>query len=636
MPVNLVEKPMRNYLIQSRQFSRRALLATTIQMGMLSVLGGRLYQLQVLESARFKTLSDGNRMRLYPVLPPRGRIFDRNGNVLAEGFLRYQAYYDPPGKKRTEEMDRVLEEIQLLLKKSDEEIQEILERIEKARRNELVMVDDYLNWEEVARLEVSRPNLPGVTISKPEMRNYPYGSVTAHLIGYTGTPSEKDLKENPQYEQLFRDPQFKVGKSGLEKALEERIRGQVGVRQAEVDARGHYVRELNVDNGQPGEDISLTIDIELQKYVIEQISGKGGIEKEGGSATVIDIVNGDVLAMASVPSYDPNQFIRGIDPDYWKALTGNDDKPLINKATRSQYPPGSTFKPIVALAALHAGAITTADRVYCPGFYDFGGRKFHCWERNGHGEVNVEEALGVSCNVFFYDVSRKIGVNKIAEYARKFGLGEPTGIELGNERRGIVPDKQWKRDTMNKPWYQGETLNTAIGQGYSLTTPIQLAVLMARLASGGKKITPRLLRSTSIEDMELVQIDSGEKLLLPRQSENFEQIEGILPWHMRTVMRGLNLVVNDPMGSVYRKRIRDPELAFAGKTGTAQVVNRTFFRLPKNAAQRYHSLFIGFAPVHNPRYAVSVVIEHGGYGSQVAAPIAREILLKAQQLRSGE
>lgn len=627
---------MRNYLVQSKQFSRRAFLASAGQVGLLSLLGGRLYQLQVVDSDRYKTLSDGNRMRLYPQLPPRGRVFDRNGNVLAEGFLRYQAYYDPPGRKITEDVSSVLAELKTLLNKSDEEIALIVKRIEESKRNELIMVDDYLAWDEVAKLEVSRPNLPGVAISVPEMRNYPYGIITSHIIGYTGTPSENDIKQNPQFEQLMRDPQFRVGKSGIERSLEDRLRGTAGVRQVEVDARGHHIRELKVNKGTPGEDLTLTIDIELQKYVIEQIGGKGGIEKEGGSAIVLDVTNGDILALASVPGYDPNQFIRGVDQKFWNALTKNQDKPLNNKTIRSQYPPGSTFKPIVALAALHAGVINTDSRVYCPGHYDFGGRRFHCWERNGHGEVNVEEAIGVSCNVFFYEVSRRLGVDKIAEFARKFGLGVETGIELPGELSGVVPDREWKKNTLGKPWYQGETLNTGIGQGYTLVTPIQLAVAAARLASRGRKITPRLVRSASVDDMEMVKIDTGEKILMPRQQESFEQIEGILPWHMQTIHNGMNLVVNDPMGSVFRRRIRDEGMAFAGKTGTAQVVNRTFMKLPDDAAQRYHSLFIGYAPVQDPRYAIAVIIEHGGYGSQVAAPIAREILLKVQQLRSGE
>ncbi len=627
---------IRNKLQLDKQFSRRAFLYGGIQGLMFGGLAARLYYLQMMQAENFQTLAEGNRMRLFPVLPSRGRLLDRSGHMLAEGFLRYQAFYDPPGHDLTQPIINIVETLQQILHLDDEAVKNILEKIQNASSKEKILIDDYLNWEEVAALEVQRPQLPGIELKRPEMRTYPYGAITSHVVGYIGAPSKKDLENNPGLSNLAGDPEFKVGKSGLELMLEDRLRGKAGVRQAEVDARGRFIRDLNIDPGTAGDDITLTLDIELQRYMIEQLAGKGGLEKEGGSGVVLDVTNGDILAMTSVPTYDPNRFTRGIDSDYWTFLNNNKDKPLINKAISSQYPPGSTFKPIVALAALEAGIINTETSVFCPGYLDFGSRRFHCWKRGGHGHMNVVEAIAESCNVYFYEMAKRVGVDLIAKYAKKFGFGELTGIELPNEKPGILPSPEWKREALNQPWYRGETLNMAIGQGYTTSTPLQLAVCMARMASGGRNVSPRLVRSNNPDDYELVQLDTGEKILLPKDTGAFPMINEISREHLATVMYGMNLVVNDRIGSAYRHRIKRPSMAFGGKTGTAQVVNRRFKDLPANAAMRFHSLFIGYAPVVKPKYAVSVIVEHGGYGSTMAAPIARNLLYKAQQLKSGD
>jgi len=346
----------------------------------------------------------------------------------------------------------------------------------------------------------------------------------------------------------------------------------------------------------------------------------------------LNVKTGAVLAMASLPNYDPNDFVRGISSKEWKELSDDIDSPLSNKAISRQYPPGSTFKPMVALSALEKGVITRTTKLYCPGYYEFGGRKFHCWNKRGHGNINVEEALMWSCNVFFYKVSHKLGVDNIAETAEKFGLGKPTGIELSGEKSGLIPTKAWKMRAIGEQWWPGETLSVGIGQGYTLATPLQLAVMTARLASGGRKIIPHIIKNNSAKEKEIVMLDSGEKILIPKEGSPFEKID-VNKNNLRIVTNGMNMVVNDKRGIAYRLRLKDPEWAFAGKTGTAQVISKKRFEhLPKERAKRYHSLFLGFAPVNDPTYAISIVIEHGGYGSAVAAPMGREIFAKIKEL----
>ena len=618
-------------MIKSRGFGRRAMVMGTAKMLLLSGLIGRMYYLQILKSDKFKTLADGNRIRLLPTIPPRGKITDRYGNVIASGIPRYQVLFDPPdfiGKNVN--VEEVLRKVADILELSDEKYADVLSKAKKKYRRGTIIIDDYIDWDKVAKIEVNYHDLPGITVTSPEVRNYPHGKNTAHLTGYIGAASKDEIEESLLYRPLYMSPDFRIGKSGIEKTMEEKLRGRAGLRHIEVNARGAYVRELEADDGLPGEDVKLTIDIELQNFIAQQLAGKGGIDTEAGSAVVLDIETGDVVAMASVPSYDPNRFIKGIDHDYWQSLISNRDGPFNNKAISSKYPPGSTFKPAVVLAALEEGVIDENTEVKCPGYFELGDRRFHCWKKSGHGKVNLRGALAGSCNVFFYSVSLKLGVDKIAKTIRKLGLGEKTGIELPGEREGIVPTKDWKLATLGKQWLKGETLNTSIGQGYNLTTPLQLAVMTARIASG-KKVEPHIMLDSSSEKEELVVLDTGEKILLPKHQRIFEDLD-FHPTNLQRVRDGMDAVVNDETGSVYNHRIKEKEFAFAGKTGTAQVVSRQFREQPQKRKQRYHSVFIGYAPTYAPKYAVSVVVEHGGYGSAAAAPIGRQILEKVQKL----
>ena len=602
-------------------------------MGFISILGARLYYLQVSESDKYKTLAEGNRIRVFPTIPRRGRIFDRYGNVLAEGKKRYQLVFDPyimDSDQRIEVVDRVATIVGLDIngKKA------LMSRLyEQKKKGNIILIGDVVSWEDVAKIEVNASDLPGVTISSPEARYYPYGELTSHLIGYVGGLSQKDIEKGDLYGPLYQHPDYKIGKTGLEKSLQDRLFGEAGMVSTEVDALGVQVRELADDNGVAGEDISLTIDVELQEFVANELKGKGGLDEEGASAVVMDVTNGDILAMTSVPSYDSNSFVRGIGQDYWQKLITSLDSPLTNKAVSSLYPPGSTFKLVTALAALEEGVITKHTKHYCPGYYEFGNRRFHCWERRGHGHLDVHHAISKSCNVFFYKIATKIGIDKLADLAFQFGLGEISGLDLIGEKAGIIPSKDWKRAEIGEPWYAGETLNASIGQGYSLTTPLQLAVMTARFASGGKFVTPRLVLEEDSKMFDVVGIDSGEKIMLPSRKRTFGDLE-VSKENVKIVLEGMGLVANDPGGTVYPYRIKQPEYEMAGKTGTAQVVGKTFKYTPKKKAERYHALFVGFAPTHSPKYAVSVVVEHGGYGSTVAAPIGSKILKKLQEMEN--
>jgi penicillin-binding protein 2 len=454
------------------------------------------------------------------------------------------------------------------------------------------------------------PELVGVHTDTAEIRHYPLGILAAHVVGYVGAPEKKDVRENPVYAKA----DFRVGKFGLEQSLEDKLQGTGGIKRIEVNAHGRSVRELSLDESVPGQDITLAIDSRLQEFAANRIKNEGGVKDSGASVVMMDIHTGDVRVMASTPAYDPNELVRGVSYDEWRMLTSHPDSPLINKAITTQYPPGSTFKPIVALAALKHGDANASTSVFCPGYLEFGGRRFHCWNEDGHGHVNMRDALAKSCNVYFYKVGHSVGVDNIAEMANRFGLGHTLGIELHGEKPGIIPSKEWKQKTYGRGWHPGETLNTAIGQGYVLSTPLQLATFAARLASGKKMVTPRLLPAT------------------PEEMAAFDDL-GVPESHLRIVREGMNRVVNSSYGTARGSRILDKRYYFAGKTGTAQV--RALQKddpKPKERRFRNHALFIGFAPVQNPRYAMSVVVEHGIGGSRTAAPIAKDIFFEAQRL----
>lgn len=572
------------------------------KLALLSALVSRLYYLQIMKADDFKTQSDSNRIKLTLIPPLRGNILDRFGNLLAVNQNHYRVLLDT---EVDEDIEDTLTNLMQLLSIEEEKKQHIIKKILQTKAKGSILVYDRLSWQDVAKIEVNSPDLPGISVDVGQIRYYPFGMLTSHLIGYVGVLSEKEILEHP----LLSHPDFKIGKNGIEKTLENELRGQAGIKRMEVNAKGLSVRELSREESTPGDDVSLTIDIRLEEFVTSKL------DPRGAAAVIIDITNGDVLAMASTPAFNPNEFTQGVSSRYWNELMKNPARPLINKCISSQYPPGSTFKMMVALASLKEG-IDPSVTVFCPGYVVLGGRRFHCWKEGGHGTVNMTQAIMHSCNSFFYTMAKRIGIDKFASMAEDFGLGQKTGIALPHEVAGVVPSKKWKRAKYKQEWQTGDTLNSGIGQGFVLSTPMQLAIMAARIASG-KKVTPNLVSGNS--DAPFDDIDIAEE-------------------HLAVIHEGMESVSNVPGGTAYGSRIINPAFAMAGKTGTSQVISKKFIGQDnsKNGSweNRNHGLFIGYAPIDNPRYACSVIVEHGGSGSGAAAPIARDILTEVQRLNA--
>ncbi len=604
---------MRDDKLKGQLFERRAVVLGGLKLVAVAALTGRLYHLQILEADEYKMMSEDNRIKIIPILPTRGKILDRFGKVLAENNNYFRIMLDDAAVKKPDETIRVIGK---LLSFSEDKIQLLLSKLEDDHLRGATIVDHFLQWDEVAKVEEHEPELPGVSIDTIRLRHYPYAKITSHLLGYIGPISKKDATRNP----MLSHPDFREGKNGIEKMADLRLRGEGGAKRMEVNVRGLGVRELALDKAVDGEDLHLTIDVELQEFLAKRLENVGGVKKEGNSVVVIDIVNGDVLAMVSSPGFDPNRFLLGISRDDWKELSTDPDVPLINKAISSQYPAGSTFKPVTALAGLKAGVINKHTSIYCPGHMQFGSKTFHCWKEGGHGAMDVRSAITQSCNVFFYQISQRIGIQGIADMARELGLGQKHDIELPHEKSGLIPDPAWKRKTLGQEWYAGETINTSIGQGYVLVTPMQLAVQSARVASG-RKVVPRLVKHKN-EPEEL-------------QKSRFEDL-GVDVNHLDLVREGMNYVVNSEWGTARASIITEPGWEMAGKTGTAQVRKLREEDKHREVEKRFrtHALFTGFAPVGNPRYAVGVVVEHGGKGSGAAAPIAHHAMREVQRLHA--
>ena len=607
---------MRGETGRANLFTRRAIIVGGAQALLTAGLAGRLYQLQVVESERYQVLADENRINMQLLPPARGRIFDRFGQVLAENRLNYRLVVVPEAALN---LDKALDEIAALVPIEDHDRERVLREARRKQRFVPITVRENLTWDEVSQIEVNAPDLPGVMIDVGSRRLYAFGRDTVHIVGYVGAVNESDLERTD--DPLLTLPDFRIGKNGAEKVLESSLRGEAGSRQVEVNAYGRVIRELSRRTGRPGDDHMLTIDLGLQQYVAARFG------EESGSAVVLDVHSGEILALASMPSYDPNLFTSGISQRQWRELIGHPRFPLSNKSIAGQYSPGSTFKMIVALAALESGEVSPYQRFYCDGSIKLGKRRFRCWRRYGHGHVAMVQGLMESCDVYFYEVAKRVGIDRIAAMSERFGFGRKLDIELPGEKSGLVPTREWKLARIGEPWQGGETLIVGIGQGYLLTTPLQLAVMVARIANGGIAVEPRLLAEV---------IRDGQPV--PRESETFDPM-GLSPAHLDIVRKGMNFVVNEPKGTAYLARIEEPALAMAGKTGSVQVrrISEREHRagVIKNEdrpwKERDHALFVAYAPLERPRYGVAVVVEHGGSGGTVAAPIARDILREVQR-----
>ncbi|WP_309664494.1 penicillin-binding protein 2 [Tabrizicola sp.] len=595
----------------ARMINRRALLLGGAMSAMIAVLGVRMRYLQVDQADEFKLLAEENRINIRLIPPDRGLIYDRNGKIIADNEQNYRVVIT---REAAGDAELVLRRLAGVIPMTPEEVDRAIAEVTELRAFVPVTVAERLTWDDFSKVALNAPALPGVVPEVGLSRQYPLDRDFAHVVGYVGPVSEKDLEALESPDPLLKIPKFQIGKIGVEKWMEDTLRGSAGTKRIEVNSAGRVMRELERIEGVPGKDIRLTIDADVQNFAQARL----GIES--AAAVVVDVTNGDIICIASSPSFDPNLFVRGISYADYNILTEDDHRPLANKTVSGAYPPGSTFKMVTALAALEAGVITADSKVSCPGYIEFGERRFHCWKRAGHGTVNLARSLTESCDVFYYEVAQKVGIDKIAAMGRKLGLGQRFDIPMSAVTEGNMPDKAWKLERHKAEWRIGDTINASIGQGYVLTSPLQLAVMAARIASG-RAVEPRLIRM--INDQELPVPEAAAL--------------GLTPDMLLAVQEGMHDVVNAERGTARSSRIVDPTMILAGKTGTSQVRNISVAErasgvisnddLPWN--RRDHALFVGFAPYDNPRYSVSVVVEHGGGGSTAAAPIARDIILRA-------
>jgi penicillin-binding protein 2 len=567
----------------------------------------RLLFLQVIQGERYTFLSENNRIRLKRTPGTRGMIFDREGKLLVDSRPSFDLTFV---SEDTGEPESTLRLLAHYLGRDEKELLAILEENKKRPAFDEVVLGRDVDWATVVAVETHQLELPGVTLRVRPRRNYADGPAAAHVLGYLGEVNSKQLKILKEQGYVSGD---EIGQYGLERRWEDVLRGQSGGQQVEVDALGRRVRVLHEVNDVPGYTVHLTLDRELQETAFEALKGKEG------TVVALDVNSGAILAMVSTPAFDPNSFARGIKADEWSALMKDRLRPLSNRATQGQYPPGSTFKIIMAIAGLEEDVIQPDSRIYDPGYFNFGNRAFRDWKKGGHGSVDLHRALVESCDVYFYQLGPRIGIDRIAKWARAFGLGDKTGVALDDERNGVVPDSEWKRKRYRQPWYPGETVSIAIGQGYLTVTPLQMANMIATVANGGKLFRPRLVSKVESVDGTTVR-DYGPELI---------HTIDIKPATLERVRNALADVVKAPGGT--GGAARSTLVDIAGKTGTAQVVEMKggYVKTEQLAYfSRDHAWFVSYAPVQNPQIAVAVLVEHGGHGGDAAAPMAKKVIEK--------
>lgn len=584
---------------------RRSLIMALFEFLLLMVIVSRLYYLQVYQADRYKTLADENRISTRLLIPPRGIIFDRNGEMIANNQQNFQALMVA---EQTPNVQETLDAFNKIMPLSEIEEERIKKDLKRNRSFVPIKIKDNLTWEEISRIQLNAPDLPGVVIDEGLSRHYPYGASMAHVLGYVSSVSEKDVKDDP----LLEVPGFKIGKSGIEKYFEKYLRGESGNLKLEVNAFGRIMKEIEKIDGVPGQNMALTIDARLQQKAFDLFG------EESGAAVLLDVHTGEILAFVSAPSFDPNMMTQGLNNEQWKELLNNERNPMTDKAISGQYSPGSTFKMIVAMAALESGVSKPDTRSFCAGKMFLGSHAFHCWKKEGHGYLSVVEALQHSCDIYFYETAQKLGIEKIAEMARRFGLGSKINIGLDNEKPGLIPDKEWKLKRFGESWQQGESLISGIGQGYILTTPLQLVTMMARLVNGGYEVKPTFTKVSDDEKSKIKKIEVSQT-------------------NLDLIKEGMFAVVNKPGGTAWRSQFDYHGERMGGKTGTTQVRRISMKERQSGILKdeelpwrlRNHALFVGYAPHENPKYAVVFLVEHGGGGSSVAAPMASKLLKEA-------
>ena len=618
-----------NTVIKSKLIGRRMFLLTAAKAIVMVGLVGRLISLQINQATKYKSLSDKNRFREWKLAPERGVIKDFFNQELASNEPLYQVHLVP---ENTQNLNQLFVRLKGILNISEKKISYLKRLIKKQKPWEPIIISDNLNWSEFSRVNVFLHELDGVEPIVSVARTYPDNS-SAHILGYVSQISAKDLKTK-KYLKKLSVPGMAVGKTGLERKLDEEIIGKIGFQRYEVNAFGKRIKEIQINEGQTGASFKTTLDYEVQKYANTLLKDKAA------AVCVMDVYNGDIVSLVSAPSFEPNAFVHGLDKDYWNSLIKDGKKPLTNKALSGLYPPGSTIKTLVALSALENGIIKPSDTFRCKGKIELHGEKFHCWEKKGHGIVNLRKGIQRSCDVYFYEVARKLGVDRLSITAKKFGLGKTVLPDFIEERAGVVPNTKWKKKNIGQNWYIGETLHSGIGQGYFQSTPLQLCLMTAQIANGGFEIKPRIIFDKN---------DNNLRDYIKYKNENpNEDIPADLLKNKFILkplfedQKNINLVQdamfsssNEPGGTSYRHRMENPKFTFAGKTGSSQIRRFTeaqreaeVKQIDLNYKERDHALFIAFAPYNDPKYAISVVVEHGGSGGSAAAPIAKKVIKK--------
>jgi len=593
--------------LKLQNINRRMFIIIAAKVIVFTGIVGRLFTLQINESKKYLTLSDKNRVREWKLPPERGEFYDYFGKLIAGNQKVYQLHLIP---EQVENFKSLTARLKNILELSDDEYSRILKKKDEIKPWETLIVSENLDWKQFAKVNNYLHELTGVKPVLSVSRYYPYKENLTHIIGYVNQATVEDLENSEQIKSKF-VPGLKVGKTGLEKTFENELIGTNSIERYEVNAYGKRISQLEFQKGDKGKNIKLTIDVDIQNLCNQLLANKAG------SISIMNIFSGEIIAMHSSPSFDPNLFLFGINQDDWQLIRNNPMNPLVNKTISGQYSPGSTIKPIVALSALENKIINKDFKVFCKGKIESYGQTYHCWKKEGHGSVDLKEAMKQSCDTYFYEISRLLGVDRLSVTAKKFGLGNKIVENLfDNEKNGLIPSTQWKKNNLGKNWLLGETMITGIGQGYIQTTPLQLCLMTAQIANGGYKIQPKII------------VDNKKQNLLPESSETLFQDQK----NIKLIQETMFSSVNEVRGTSYSSRISDPKYQFAGKTGTAQVkrITKLDRELDLDTAEipyeeRDHALYIAFGPYKSPQYAMSIIVEHGGSGSSAAAPIAKEL-----------
>ncbi len=583
---------------QIKTYNRRSIILLTGKLSLLSLLGWKLFDLQIIKSNKYKIESKSNQISIEIIYPLRGEIKDRNNIKLATNIKTYDLYLIP---EQSEDINKTLNNLDKLIEIDFTKKRKVIELSKKIKKFERIQIFENLSWQDLELIQSNLNELPGLHLILSPKRIYPYSNYFSHILGYINKPTKEEI--NLPY--ISNMPSLDIGKTGIEKYKNESLVGLPGKREIEVNAFGREIREINVESSQQGSEINLTIDSRIQKFASNELNNH-----KAGSVVVMDVNSGEIIAMTSAPNYNPNLIISKPNQKYWDSIINNTLSPLTHRSVQGLYSPGSTFKMIVALAGLKKNLINLNDKALCSGKIEFGDRLYHCWKTKGHGLVNMDNAIKESCDVFFYELSKKVGIDDIAKMAFEFGLGQKFDFGFENEKKGIIPSKKWKKEKLKESWYAGETLINAIGQGYILSTPLQLAVMTSRIASNGKKIEPSIIKSKNIKEFD--KIDLSQK-------------------NINLIKQSMYKVVNEVRGTANKSKSNLYE--FSGKTGTSQVKKITiqeresedFRKVEKEWKNKDHALFVGFTSSDNPKYAISVIIEHGGSGASVAAPIAKKV-----------